>query len=165
MGDRVGKPKPKTSLQTAEDQRHAMDIVEKLTVLAQPHRRGDLGDMTDTLGKFVCSENCGRGCYDAGQCYALKLSRLRRIKGVPANVLLWDDAPPSGEEIDAATIAEWEEEIKGCENAMKCSGLSGFQAARALIVEDIEPPEWLRGPVRRALQQLAIYLCINAGDY
>lgn len=151
----------------SREQREAMANAERLKetdqVAAQPHRRGNRGDMADAFGHFVRRHGVRRGCYDAGQRYALKLSRLRRVQGIPARLLLWDDVTAAADEPDDATVAEWKLEIALCENAMKCSGLAGFLAARALIVEDAEPGVELRGPVRRAIQQLAICLGIPPG--
>lgn len=143
----------------------AARLVETNQVAAQPHRRGDRGYMTDGFGTFIQREfkgiderETGRKCWEAGQKYITKRARLRRVKGVPCKVLLEDESPSNGGELDEATVEGWREEIARCEAAMKCSGLPGFHAAENLVLEDVPPELHLYGPVKRALVQLAICL-------
>ena len=150
----------KSPRQTLEERQDAEDIKEKLTVLSQPHRLGERGDMTDALGTFVRREECGRKCYEGGQMYIQLVAKWRRAKGIPQRWLL--DEKGNGGELEDSIIENWGKRILDCENAMKCSGLSGFRAAQALVLDDVPPPENLYGPVKRAIFQLAICMGLFA---
>jgi hypothetical protein len=171
------KPKSKPVEQksvrmTLEERQHADDIREKLTVLAQPHRRGHEGDMTCVLGTFVrhqCTTKLDDGrvlverrCYDAGKLYKLLVAKWWRAMGIPHPDRIDEEGFHGGGELPEGTVGDWLARIKSCEEAMKCSGLPGFRAANNLILWEIPPPEKQYGPVRRALLQLAICLGLFA---
>src|SRR5205807_4915839 len=150
--------------QDAEARRLAALDVEKQTVLAQPHRRGDRSDMTDPLGVFVRfqwpqdKQDQARRCWEAGWKYVALVAKWRRVKGIPQTAWLEDETPSLGGEMDEKRIAEWGQEIRQCEEAMKCSGLPGFYAAQHLLLEGISPSEHVYGPVKLPVTQLAISL-------
>lgn len=131
---------------------------ETLQVLAQPHRRGNDTDMVDPLGRFVTAYGCGRECYDAGWDYFRLVYRWRRANGIPNEVRLNEVANEAGGELDYETVRDWMVKIKLCEDAMKCSGLSGFKAAQGLLLEAVFPEEQHAQPVKRALHSLAMEL-------
>ena len=152
-----------TAIKEMEDVERFLRLSETRQVLAQPHRRGDESDMVDSLGVFLRHSfreepDTSRRCWEAAQMYIVKVSRLRRVKGIPQKVFIVDETPSGGGELDDSIVAAWETEIKGCEDAMKCSGLSGFRAAKALVLEDETPPEGLYGPVKRSVFELAVCL-------
>jgi hypothetical protein len=162
------EPKTKPTRQTLEELQHAADIAEKLTVLRQPHRRGDEGDMACVLGTFVrhqCVTKLADGrtivdrrCYDGGKLYKLLVAKWRRAKGIPQPEVIDEEGVHGGGELLKGTVDDWLERIKACENAMKCSGLPGFRSANNMILYEIPPPEEQYGPVKRAIFQLAICL-------
>lgn len=146
---------------TAEQREAAADAVrlkETDQVAAQPHRHGDRGDMTDALGTFVRLQGCGRRCYEGGQIYIRLVAKWRRAKGIPQRALIDEEGIHGGGELEDGVVEGWGKRIEQCENAMKCSGLSGFRAAQALVLDDVPPPSSLYGPVKRAIIQLAICL-------
>jgi hypothetical protein len=161
MGNQVKAPTRKS----LEDLQRENDRREKLQVLAQPHRRGNDGYMTDGFGTFLRREfwrvdeiDLQRQCWDAGQSYIRHVARLRRAETIPQRALIEDETPSNGGVLDEEVIAEWRREIKRCEFAMKCSGVPGFRAANNLVLEDVPPEVKLYGPVKRAIIQLAICL-------
>lgn len=131
---------------------------ETETVLAQPHRRGNDGDMVDPLGRFVTAYGCGRECYEAGWDYFRLVYRWRVATGVPVPLRLSEGENSAGGEMDYEMIRDWMVKIKLCENAMKCSGLPGFKAAQGLLLEAVFPDEKHVQPVKRALHSLAMEL-------
>lgn len=150
--------------QTLEERERVGRLKETLQVLAQPHRRGDDSDMADALGTFVRRGGCGRCCYEAGQLYIRLVAKWRKAKGIPQREMIDDEGVHGGGELDDAIIEGWGKTIRECENAMKCSGLPGFHAAQALVLDDLPPPHNLYGPVKRAVIQLAISLGVFTGN-
>ena len=150
----LGKP----TRQSLEEIEHAKRIAETLQVLAQPHRRGYDGDMACSLGTFVRSQDCGRRCYEGGIIYKKLVAKWRRAKGIPQREVIDEEGVHGGGELLAGTVEDWFERIRACEEAMKCSGLPGFRAANAMILDDVPPPVEQYGPVKRAIFQLAICL-------
>lgn len=131
---------------------------ETETVLAQPHRRGDDGDMVDPLGVFVRAYKCGRECYEAGWDYFRLVYRWRVATGIPVPLRLSEGVNSAGGEMDSQLARQWLADIKRCENSMKCSGLPGFEAAQRLLLEAGFPEEKHVQPVKRALHSLAMEL-------
>lgn len=147
-----------TSLTRLEEIERAKRLAETIQVLSQPHRKGDASDMTDPLGLFVRIHKCGRECYDAGWDYYRLVYRWRRAKGIPNPVRLDEISNAAAGELETSTVDEWGAKIKACENALKCAGLFGFNAAQALLLDAVFPEERAAGPVKRALHRLAIEL-------
>ena len=145
------------SLEQIEDSRLN---AEKQTVLAQPHRRGERGDMTDNFGTFLRfafgpnEQDLMRRCWEAGQAYIAMVAKWRRAKGIPQRWLM--DEKGDGNPLHQSVIDKWFERISRCENVMKCSGLPGFYAAHGLILDDKCQPVELSGPIKRAVINLAV---------
>lgn len=60
---------------------------ERATVLAQPHRRGNLDQLcASALGRHVLDAGLRRELYDAGEEYAETVRRWRALKGVPVGL-------------------------------------------------------------------------------
>jgi hypothetical protein len=163
MGNGLAMTSDQPSRQSLEELADAERNKEKLVVLAQPHRLGDSGEMVGAFGSFIkhffadiTEQNTGRRCWEAGRIYTLLIAKWRRAKGIPQTWLM--DEKGEGGELDNGVIEEWGRRIAECENAMKCSGVAGFRAARNLVLEDVPQPEKLFGPVKRALTQLGILL-------
>lgn len=155
----IAKPKSEQpTRKTLEELEREQRLREQRQVLAQPHRRGDDSDMADPLGVFVRLHQCGRECYEAGWDFFRLVYRWRRANGVPNEVRLEEVGNASGGELDDEMVHDWLAKIKRCENAMKCSGLPGFNAAQRLVLEAIFPEERHIGPVKRALHSLAMEL-------
>ena len=148
----------KPTRQSLEEIEHAKRIAETIQVLAQPHRRGYDGDMACALGTFVRLQDCGRRCYDAGKLYRVLVAKWRQAKGIPERDVIELEGKHGGGVLPDGVIETWFERIRECEEAMKCSGLPGFRAANAMILDDIPPPVAQYGPVKRAIFQLAICL-------
>ena len=160
----------------AEAHRQAELDVEKRTVLAQPHRAGDHSDMTDPLGMFVRLHMVGmfvgegafkraREAWEGGFDYFRLVYRWRVAKGIPVPLRLFEGVSSGVDMSDPKKIEEWEEtvrdwgrKIKRCENAMKCSGKPGFEAAQKLILDGEFPEMAIVGPVTRAIFNLAMEL-------
>lgn len=140
---------------------------ERVTVLAQPHRRGDSSDMADALGTFVRIYECGRECFEAGNEYYRLVYRWRVAYGIPVSMRLREGEAIGGGPRDGEKFADFQKrieqenhdralKIKRCENAMKCFGLPGFRAAQNLILDGVFPDSRLSDQVKEALHSLAI---------
>jgi hypothetical protein len=170
--------KPNPSRQSLEELEREQRLRERRQVIAQPHRQGDDSDMTDALGTFVrvhCSHTVEgrrvfeRQLYDGGNDYFRLVYRWRVAAGVPVPLRLHEGEGKDSGPRDGETLADWERrlidenqerlaKIRRCQNAMKCSGLPGFRAAEALILDDQFPVDQVVGPVKRALHSLAMEL-------
>lgn len=144
--------------QTLEEIAETERLKETVQVLAQPHRRGDNSDMTDALGMFVRIHECGRECFEGGNEYFRLVYRWRVATGVPVPLRLSEGGSVGGGEMEMGTVHDWLAKIRGCENAMKCSGLPGFRAAQKLVLEGEFPEASIVGPVKRAIHGLAMEL-------
>lgn len=152
-----GKAKaPQPNRQTLEERERAERLKETLQVAAQPHRKGYDGDMADPLGIFLRANSHVRECYEAGCEYNSLVRKWRRAKGIPDSVRLAEMKGGGG--IDEKPVEEWGLKIRACDEAMKCSGLPGFRAAQALILDGVFPRDSIAGPVKRAIHGLAIKL-------
>lgn len=152
------KGKLTPSRQSLEDIERAKRLHETVQIIAQPHRRGDDGDMVDPFGMFVRIHQCGRECYDGGNDYFRLVYRWRTVTGIPMPMRLSEGENSGGGEMDAETVHGWLSKIRRCENAMKCSGLPGFRAAQKLVLDGAYPEPSIVGPVKRAIHSLAIEL-------
>lgn len=150
--------KPNPSRQSMEERERALRLAETVQVLAQPHRRGYDGDMACALGAFVRQQDCGRRCYEGGKLYKLLVAKWRRAEGIPQRERIEEEGTHGGGKLEDEVVNGWLEQIKACENAMKCSGVPGFRAANAMILDEIPPQPEQYGPVKRAITQLAICL-------
>ena len=161
----VAKMTPHPTRKSLEQIEDARLNAEKQTVLAQPHRRGERGHMTDNFGTFLRfafgphEQDQMRRCWEAGQSYIVKTSNLRRAEGLPGKAfLLDDDRTSTGGEHDQSIIDDLKKQIDACKNAMKCSGLPAFTAAENLILEDKIICQGSFAPIKRAIINLAICL-------
>lgn len=161
--------KTKTVRQTLEERQDAEDIKEKLTVLGQPHRMGERGDMTDAFGTFLrghfhrLEQDCMRRCWEAGQMYIRLVAKWRRAKGIPQRVSIDEAGTHGGGELGAETINGWSKKIEECDDAMKCFDASVFRAAQGLVLDDMPPPQNLHGDVKYVLTRLAVSLGLLTG--
>lgn len=156
------KAPTRAQLEAAVD---AERLKETNQVAAQPHRNGDRGDMVDALGNFVRKtfqsedeQELGRMCYEACNKYIAVVAMWRRIKGVPQHYLIEDETRSKGRDIADEDVKNLTIKIHKAEEAMKCYGLSGFHAAKDLILDGVFPISALHGPVKRAIIQLSVCL-------
>jgi hypothetical protein len=147
-----------------ERKQFELSIAEKITVLTQPHRRGQLSEMRESaLGRFVEDYKCGVECYNAGHEYMCLVYKWRMACGI--NVPHWvrqefggPEAQMDGDALAkfAERVTEWKGQIKRCENALKATGLPAYRAGVAMIFDGLEPYQAVRAPLKRVLLQLAI---------
>lgn len=152
------KTKPQPTRQTLEEIEKAARLKETWQVVAQPHRRGNGGDRADALGRFVEIHQCGNECYECGNKFFRLVYRWRVAMGIPVSLRMHEGENLAGGELELGTIHEWLAKIRRCEEAMKCFGLPGYRAAKALMLNGEYPEEHVAGPVKRALLSLAIEL-------
>ena len=76
-----GRPQRPNAAERREAQK-LRECAEQLTVLAQPHRRGNPDQMCgDSLGRFVLAHRLGREVYDLGQRYGMLVRRFYASRG------------------------------------------------------------------------------------
>ena len=164
---KIGKLAKPTIPALEERERIAREerLKETRQVCAQPHRRGDTGDMTDALGSFIKAtfdykyeQELGRKCFEACGKYISLVAMLRRITGVPQYYVIEDETNSKGGEISDDAVKDLQIKRREAEEAMKCSGLPGFRAATDLILDGAFPLPVLHGPVKRAIIQLSTCL-------
>lgn len=131
---------------------------ETETVLAQPHRRGDDGDMVDPLGRFVMACGFGREAWEAGWSYFRLVYRWQVASGIPVALRLAEGESCNGGELEPETVQDWLAKIKACEFELKRSGLSVFNAAQRLLLDGVYPEDRHAQGVKRGLRDLAVEL-------
>jgi hypothetical protein len=164
-----GKPQKGTGNSTIDQQiKHAQDIenVEKQTVLAQPHRRGNLSQLCgDAFGRFVLATQCGEDCYTAGNQYRELVNLWRWRNNIPGARRPDGDAFGFGE-ITKAVMDRLKQHIDDCDKEMDNAAwtilgwqkIVGGNMARGLILDDKEPHWSFARIVVKALQALAAHL-------
>jgi hypothetical protein len=125
---------------------HARDAmnVEKLTVLAQPHRRGEREDQKQEspLGRFVMRHRLRTELYDAGieyagmvRCYYAAKLPAGAMRGIPQ---LPGDDRGSGNGVSPEKAIWLEKELRQLEGPLKSLSRRGFSALRMLAVHERE---------------------------
>ncbi len=144
--EQSGKLKRPTLAQMAAARKSA-DDVEKLVVLAQPHRRGNASDLCGSaLGRFCLMHGLRRECYDAGLEYAAMKSKWRAAWGAPTDVRMGG----TGCDIDLDVVNGWRARIAGMESAMmRAGGVGGLGWVEEIAVNDrgAPPPYAVRAAI------------------
>lgn len=131
--ERNGRLKRPTLEQIKAKQKELGDV-EKVTVLAQPHRLGNTDTLcASALGRFCLSYKPPKGCYDAGLTYASLKSKWLAAVGAPRDVRMGG----SGRDIPAKIVHGWAARIAAMEDAMlRAGGVAGLGWIEDLAVYD-----------------------------
>ena len=152
--ERNGRLKRPTLAEMIAREQEARDI-EKVTVLAQPHRRGDTDPWcASALGRFCIAYRLRRECYDAGLIYASMKSKWLAAVGAPRDVRMGG----SGRDIPAKIVHGWAARIAAMEDAMmRAGGVAGLGWIEELAVYDRGEIGAYAAPVaQRTIMALAV---------
>jgi len=159
-----GHREPNGRIRRMDD--HARDAfnVEKLTVLSQPHRRGELEDpkQESPLGRFVMRHKLRQELYDAGNEYAGMVRCFYAAK-LPAGAMtgipqLPGDDRGSGNGVSPEKAVWLENELHRLEGPLKALSRRGFSALRMLAVHEREIMASSERMAAEVLYQLALAL-------
>lgn len=115
----------------------ATEDAEKVVVLAQPHRRGERGQLAESaLGRFVNRCRLDRECYDAGVKYAVLRRQWRAAIGAP----MPDRLSGKGADIDMDVVHEWRARLNDMEDAMMRCGVAALGWCVELACDDRDMP-------------------------
>jgi hypothetical protein len=111
----------------------ALEDIEKQTVLAQPHRRGERSWLAESpLGRFCLAHGLPREYFDAGEDYASLKRRWLAAYDAP----MQDRLGGAGRDIDMEQIRRWGEMIRVWERAMlDAGGYSGRLSVMSLVMD------------------------------
>jgi hypothetical protein len=147
----------------ADHERDAFNV-EKLTVLSQPHRRGEREDQKQEspLGRFVIRHKLREELYDAGNEYA-GMVRCFYAARLPADALkdvpqLPGDDRGSGNGVSPEKAVWLEKELYRLETPLKACSRRGFSALRMLAVHEREIGVNSEGMAAKVLYLLAVML-------
>jgi hypothetical protein len=131
--------------------------VEKLVVLGQPHRHGDLDQKTESpLGRFAIRHKLRQELYDAGIEYGTLVRRFYAAKlGTPAIVVTYGG---SGKDISSGTAKWLAKEIERLDKPLRQISASGLRAVRMLAVHELEISDRCERPAVNVLYELALLL-------
>jgi len=139
---KAGPREPNGRLKRIHDAARDTLIVEKLAVLRQPHRLGNiLQECESPLGRFVlrnCLDKDGkpiRAIYDAGIEYGGMVRHFYAAKGIPAIV---SEGTGSGAGVSPEKAKKLGEELARIEPPLKSLSRPGFSAVRMLCVHERE---------------------------
>lgn len=133
----TGRLQRPTLAQIAAAQKSAQDI-EKVVVLAQPHRRGSHDPLTEcALGRFVLRHRLERRLHDAGQEYAT----LRRKWLAAWSAPLPDTIKGSGGDIPLEMVQGWRIRLNELEDVMMCCGVAAQGWVIALACDGQDMPQ------------------------
>lgn len=159
-----GHREPNGRIRRMDDRARDAFNVEKLTVLSQPHRRGEREDQKQAspLGRFVIRHKLREELYDAGneyggmvRCfYAAKLP-AGAIRGIPQ---LPGDDRGSGNGVSPEKAAWLEKELHRLEAPLKTLSRRGFSALRMLAVHEREIMAGSERMAAEVLYMLAVML-------
>lgn len=152
-----GRLQRPTLAQIAAAQKSAQDV-EKIVVLAQPHRRGSHDPLTESaLGRFVIRLGLERRLHDAGQEYAT----LRRKWLAAWSAPLPDTIQGSGGDIPLETLQGWRARLNECEDAMMRCGVAAQGWVIALACDGQDMPQG--HPSERATADALFALAVELG--
>ena len=113
---------------------------ETITVLLQPHRRGEISQLAESpLGRFCLRHKLRQELYDTGIEYGGIVRQFYAAKGIPQPS---SDGGGSGRGVSPEKAIKLKEELERLEKPLKRSSPIGFGALRKLAVheEEIAPP-------------------------
>ena len=106
-----------------------------VTVLRQPHRKGDTDQRrASALGRFVLAYRMRSEIYDSGNEYAELVARWRAARGIPTDVRL--GVGGCGEGPADETVREWNKKIEMVHAAITLVAKPGLPLIRTLILDD-----------------------------
>lgn len=137
--------KPRTLEKIAEAER-AVAEANMLTVLKQPHRRGNRSQLAENpLGRFCLAHGLDRALYDAAEAYGVTRRKWCAQIGAPLPDRL------GGNSANAVTLEDWRkwgERIKEWEAEMKrAAGQHGLDCVVSLIFDRPEPSIKIHPPI------------------
>ena len=111
--------------------------VEKIVVLAQPHRRGERDQKAESaLGRFVMRRSLDAECYQAGLQYAALRRQWLAAVGAPMPERL----SGKGADIDMDVVRAWRARLNAMEDAMMGCGVAALGWCTALAGDDKDIP-------------------------
>jgi hypothetical protein len=114
------------------------DIAEMVTVLSQPHRRGDTEQKLESpLGRLVLRNKLGSELYDAGVEYGGLVRHFHAAKGVPSII---SEGSGSGAGVSPEKAKKLGDELERIEPPLKKLSYTGYSAVRMLCVHEREIP-------------------------
>jgi len=121
----------------AADRDKYVGIAEMITVLSQPHRRGDnLQECESPLGRMCLRHKLRREIYDSGIEYGGLVRQFYAAKGIPQPTS--DGGSGSGAGVSEEKAIKLKEELERLEKPLKRQSIYGFSALRMLTVHEAE---------------------------
>lgn len=129
--------KPRTLEKIAEAER-AVAEANMLTVLKQPHRRGNRSQLAENpLGRFCLEHRLDRALYDAGDAYGTLRRKWAAMAGAPLPDRLGGNG---GGDVTLEDWKKWGARLRAWEAEMKrAGGKDGLAAVVALLFDKPEP--------------------------
>lgn len=129
--------KRKSRLEQIADAEQATRDAAILTVLSQPHRRGQRSQLAENpLGRFCLTHGLDRALYDAAEAYGNLRQKWRAYSGAP----LPDRLGGSGGDVSLEQWQDWLKTLREWDRDMeRAGGYIGRLGAVALIFERPEP--------------------------
>lgn len=149
------KKRPRRLAQIAAAQR-AAEEANMITVLSQPHRRGNRSQLAENpLGRFCLTHGLDRALYDAAEAYA----QLNRQWLAAAGAPLPDRLGGNDRDVDLEQWKKWGELIAEWGRVMdRAGGFPGKSGVVALLFERPEPSiKIYPGQVIASLHALALH--------
>ncbi len=148
------KKRPRRLEQIAEAER-AVAEANMQVVLAQPHRRGNRSQLSESpLGRFCLTHGLDRALYDAGESYGAMRRKWCAQIGAPMPDRMNGN---SANEVTIQDWKKWEKTILDWESEMRrAAGARGLDCVVSLIFDRPEPSIKIHAPVTiAALNALA----------
>lgn len=134
-----GPREPNGRLKRMEAAQRRAFIGERATVLAQPHRNGDLDQLVESpLGRFVLRNKMHRAVFDAGIEWGILVRHFYTAKMETKSVVSIGFGSGSG--VSPEKAAWLQKEVERIETPLKQLSPVGFSGARDLAVFEKEPP-------------------------
>jgi len=143
-------------IQTSERERDPA-LVEKLQVLSQPHRRGDLDQLAESaLGRFVIRNKLHRALFDAGLEWGSLVRHYHSAKLATQPVISVGFG--SGAGVTPEKTAWLRGEVERIEKPLRRMYPVGFVALQTLAVYEREIAPEVEGVASEALCELGLLL-------
>jgi len=134
------EPNGRLSRMLAAERERRLIAGETITVMMQPHRRGDnRRELESPLGRFVLRNKLRDELYDTGIEYGGLVRQFYAAKGIPQPS---SDGGGSGRGVSPEKAIKLKEELDRLEKPLKRTSPVGFSALRKLTVheQEIDPP-------------------------
>lgn len=130
--------------------------LEQLTVLRQPHRRGEIHQFAESpLGRLVLRLKLHDSIYDAGLEYGTLVRRYYAAAGIPQVIRGAAPGPTTGG-VDPKIAVETRRRLFQIERPLR--RMPGFAAMRVLTVNEMEIDPGLDEAAAKVLFELAVEL-------